>query len=150
MTEHWRHLYWDGEFSPRDEIVAGLTRSQVVQRPAGAPHSIYEELWHLTKWQHLVVWGDQEGSAGWLNSEADFPSAGTADEPGWPALVAEFRAGLERALALGDAPEKLAAEVHPGVSLADVLHSLAVHNAYHLGKIVALRQMIGAWPPRGA
>ena len=24
---------------------------------------------------------------------------------------------------------------------------MAVHNAYHLGKIVALRQRIGAWPP---
>jgi hypothetical protein len=26
---------------------------------------------------------------------------------------------------------------------------LAVHNAYHLGKIVALRQVIDAWPPPG-
>jgi hypothetical protein len=26
---------------------------------------------------------------------------------------------------------------------------LAVHNAYHLGKIVALRQVIHAWPPPG-
>jgi len=24
---------------------------------------------------------------------------------------------------------------------------VAIHNAYHLGKIVALRQRIGAWPP---
>jgi len=24
-----------------------------------------------------------------------------------------------------------------------------VHNAYHFGKIVALRQRIGAWPPKG-
>jgi hypothetical protein len=31
--------------------------------------------------------------------------------------------------------------------MADALNSLAVHNAYHLGKIVALRQSIGAWPP---
>jgi len=27
------------------------------------------------------------------------------------------------------------------------LGSVAVHNAYHFGKIVALRQRIGAWPP---
>jgi hypothetical protein len=27
---------------------------------------------------------------------------------------------------------------------------VAVHNAYHLGKIVALRQRIGAWPPMAA
>jgi hypothetical protein len=34
--------------------------------------------------------------------------------------------------------------------MADELHSVAVHNAYHLGKIVALRQRIGAWPPKAA
>jgi hypothetical protein len=28
-----------------------------------------------------------------------------------------------------------------------MLESLAVHYAYHLGKIVALRQVIDAWPP---
>jgi hypothetical protein len=31
--------------------------------------------------------------------------------------------------------------------MADELYCVAVHNAYHLGKIVALRQRIGAWPP---
>lgn len=29
----------------------------------------------------------------------------------------------------------------------DALEFLAVHSAYHLGKIVLLRQLIGAWPP---
>ena len=37
----------------------------------------------------------------------------------------------------------------PGVTMGDVLHSLAVHNAYHMGKIVVVRQLIGAWPPAG-
>ena len=51
-----------------------------------------------------------------------------------------LRFGLETA---GDGPvcEKC------GLTLADELNSVAVHNAYHLGKIVALRQRIGAWPP---
>ena len=37
-----------------------------------------------------------------------------------------------------------------GLTLADELNSVAIHNAYHLGKIVALRQRIGAWPPTAA
>ena len=45
---------------------------------------------------------------------------------------------------------RLAAEVEPGVTLADELNSVAVHSAYHFGKIVALRQRIGAWPPRAS
>jgi hypothetical protein len=48
---------------------------------------------------------------------------------------------------MGQEPERLAIEVEPGVTMADELNCLAVHNAYHLGKIVALRQRIGAWPP---
>jgi len=48
---------------------------------------------------------------------------------------------------MGQTPERLAVEVEPGLTMADELNSVAVHNAYHLGKIVALRQRIGAWPP---
>jgi hypothetical protein len=36
-------------------------------------------------------------------------------------------------------------EMNPGETMRDVLHSLAVHNAYHMGKIVALRQIMGFW-----
>jgi hypothetical protein len=65
----------------------------------------------------------------------------------WEELVTEFLAGSKRAVELGRAPEALMKEVRPGVTLAARLESLAVHNAYHLGKIVALRQLIDAWPP---
>lgn len=55
-----------------------------------------------------------------------------------------------REAALGQVRDRLAAEIEPGVTLADELNSVAVHNAYHFGKIVALRQRIGAWPPKAA
>jgi len=51
---------------------------------------------------------------------------------------------------MGQTPERLAREVEPGVTMGDELNSVAVHNAYHLGKIVALRQRIAAWPPTAA
>ena len=67
------------------------------------------------------------------------------------AVVRElFLAGARTAAALGQAPARLAAEVEPGVTLADELHCVAVHNAYHFGRIVALRQRIGAWPATAA
>ncbi|MEA2691892.1 MAG: hypothetical protein QOJ16_1279, partial [Acidobacteriota bacterium] len=68
----------------------------------------------------------------------------------WHDLVRVFLDGARAAAALGQAPERLAVEVEPGVTLADELNSVAVHNAYHFGKIVALRQQIGAWPPTAA
>jgi hypothetical protein len=33
------------------------------------------------------------------------------------------------------------------MSVRDQLISLATHNAYHLGRIVLLRQLLKAWPP---
>ena len=68
----------------------------------------------------------------------------------WHDLVRLFLVGARAAVALGQAPARLAVEVEPGVTLADELSSVAVHNAYHFGKIVALRQRLDAWPPNAS
>jgi uncharacterized damage-inducible protein DinB len=143
----WEHLFVDGEFSPRARLLAGLMLEQATMRPPGVPHSIYEELWHVTKWQSIVVRRDGRAAADWTAGGQQFPSGLPQDERAWEELVAEFLAGAEQAAEWGRSPEALAQEVSPGVTFADMLESLAVHNAYHLGKIVALRQTIGAWPP---
>ena len=140
----WKHLFLDGEFSPREQLLSGLTLEQVTQRPGGVSHSIYEELWHVTTWQRIVVERDEVGGEAWL----DYPSEPPDREQAWRELVAAFLAGAEQAVAWGQSPEKLGMEIDPGVTMADALYSLAVHNAYHMGKIVAIRQMIGAWPPK--
>jgi hypothetical protein len=123
------HLFLVGEFPPRARLLSGLTLEQVTLCPDGASHSIYEELWHLVGYQQ---------------------SAAPESEHEWHDLVRVFLDGARAAAAMGQAPERLALEVEPGVTMADELNSVAVHNAYHLGKIVALRQRIGAWPPAAA
>ena len=140
------HLFLVGEFPERARLLSGLTLEQVTLRPDGASHSIYEELWHVVGYQQSIIApGDPAGPAG------DFyPSAAPEHEQQWHDLVRVFLDGARAAAALGQAPERLALEVQPGVTMADELNSVAVHNAYHLGKIVALRQRIGAWPPTAA
>ncbi|HEY7817656.1 MAG TPA: hypothetical protein VIG29_05525 [Vicinamibacteria bacterium] len=32
-------------------------------------------------------------------------------------------------------------------SRLEMLHTIAGHNSYHLGQVVLLRQLLGAWPP---
>ena len=132
----WEHLFIDGEFMSRARLLSGLTVEQVSVRPPGLPHTIYEELWHTTKWQSIVVQCDEAAEVAWIDGGQDFPSEALENERMWEDLVNEFLAGAETAVQLGRSPEH-----------ADRLQSLAVHNAYHLGKIVALRQVIDAWPP---
>jgi len=134
------HLFLVGEFPARARLLSGLTLEQVTLCPEGASHSIYEELWHVVAYQQSII---EPG-----NPASDrYPSEPPEHEHQWHDLVRVFLDGARAAAALGQAPERLAVEVTPGVTLADELSSVAVHNAYHLGKIVALRQRIGAWPP---
>ena len=137
------HLFLVGEFPERARLLSGLTLEQVKLCPDGASHSIYEELWHVVAYQQsIIASGDPAGD--------HYPNAAPEHEQQWHDLVRLFLDGARAAAALGQAPERLALEVEPGVTLADELNSVAVHNAYHLGKIVALRQRIGAWPPAEA
>ncbi len=142
----WRHLFIDGEYERRERILSGLTLEQVKRLPSERSHSIYEELWHAARWQTIIVERDEELYETWLRGER-YPAHPPEEEAEWFGLVAEFLSGLEKALECASSPEKLGVEVDPGVTMRDVLHSLAVHNAYHMGKIVTVRQMIGVWPP---
>jgi hypothetical protein len=137
------HLFLVGEFPERARLLSGLTLEQATLCPEGASHSIYEELWHAVAYQQTVVAsGDPAGDR--------YPSAKPEDEHQWHDLVQAFLDGARAAAAFGKAPERLTVEVEPGVTMADELNCVAIHNAYHLGKIVALRQRIGAWPPAEA
>ena len=143
--DKWRHLLVDGEFLERDKILSGLMLEQAARKPSEHSHSIYEELWHANRWQNIVVLRDEKLYEEWQRGRV-YPDAPPASEDEWRALVAEFLDGLEKALEWTRTPEKLTRETIPGSTMADVLRSLAVHTSYHMGKIVAVRQFIGAWP----
>jgi hypothetical protein len=143
VVHNLEHLFLSGEFPERAHLLSGLTLEQVKLRPDGASHSIYEELWHAAGYQQSIIApGEPVGDF--------YPSAAPEQEHQWHDLVQKFVQGARAAAALGHSPDRLAREVEPGVTLEDELNSVAVHNAYHLGKIVALRQRIGAWPPEAA
>lgn len=137
------HLFLVGEFPERARLLSGLTLEQVTLCPDGASHSIYEELWHVVAYQQSIVKPDDP-------AYDVYPSAAPEHEQQWHHLVQVFMDGARAAASLGQTPERLAVQLEPGVTLGDELNCVAVHNAYHLGKIVALRQRIGAWPPTHA
>ena len=147
MKDKWRHLFSDGEFARRERILSGLSFEQVNARPSPQSHTIYEELWHANRWQSIIVNRDEGLYEEWKRG-AVYPEAAPASQEDWDALVKEFHAGTEKALWWAESPERLGRETSPGTTMEDVLHSLAIHSAYHMGKIVALRQQIGAWEMR--
>jgi len=144
LGDKWRHLFSDGEFARRERILSGLTPAQVNARPSPQSHTIYEELWHANRWQSIIVNRDEALYEEWQRGVV-YPEARPARPEEWESLVAEFHAGTAKALWWTESPERLGLETDPGSTMEDVLHSLAIHSAYHMGKIVALRQQLGAW-----
>lgn len=144
----WEHLFINGEFAERKKILSGLTFEQANYKPSAQSHSIYEELWHTTRWQHIIVMRDkalyEEGQMTTL-----YPDEPLTTEEEWQSLIKEFLSGLDKVIEITKSPENLSKEIVPNFTVNDALISLAVHNAYHLGKILAIRQMIGAWNPTG-
>ncbi len=147
MADVWRHLFLDGEYMPRERLLSGLDLAQVTSRPGGAPHSIYDELWHAAEWQRIVVERDDESGGVWGAGGDPFPLTGPERIGEWDELVEKYLDVARRAVTWGESLHGPGQELDPGWRVTDVLASLAVHDAYHMGKIVALRQMLGAWPP---
>lgn len=151
MTQVWNFLFLDGEFAPRRYILAGLTLEQVGTRPGGASHSIYEELWHTVDWQRIVLERDAAATQHWEENMSFPPTPAPHDEAAWQELVDSFLAYSERAAQLAQDETWLETEEgadNPGFTWRNALEQLAVHNAYHMGKIVSLRQVLGCWTPR--
>ena len=143
----WNHVFAEGEFMKRERLLSGLSLEQVTARPGMVPHSIYDELWHAAEWQRIVVERDETLGEAWLEGGEPFPSEVPVRVEEWQRLVEKFLGGAREAAKWGESLEGRGEELEPGWPAADVLASLATHNAYHLGKIVALRQVLGAWPP---
>lgn len=100
-------------------------------------------------WQRLVLDRDEMAHERWEEGGQFPPNPAPEDEAAWQALVAGFPADSERAVELAQNEAWLESDETeaPGVTWRTTLTSIAVHNAYHLGKIVLLRQLLGVWSP---
>lgn len=150
MVNVWEHLFLNGEFAPREHILRGLTSEQAGVRPSGAPHSIYEELWHAATWQHIVLRRDEAALTRWENAGQFPPTPAPEDEGTWQELVGVFLEDSAHAIKLAEDEawlDTIEDDDNPGFTWRNALEVLAVHSAYHLGKIVLLRQISGLWEP---
>ena len=147
MTHLQRLLIADGAFVTPAHVLEHLAVEQAKTHPTGAPHSLYEELWHTDFWQRLmlsVIRGEpvaypEHAAQSWPEDND------TLTEEAWQELISRFLTALQRAAdAAGSGDlERVAGDK----TVREQLESVAGHNAYHFGRMVLLRQLLGLWPP---
>ena len=119
-------------------------------KPAGLPHSGWQLLEHL----RIAQWDIVEFSYDARHISPEFPGGywpktdAPPDPAAWDESLASFRRNLKKMQKLVSDPKvDLHAEIphgHGHTVLREAL-LLADHNAYHLGQLLILRRLLGAW-----
>jgi uncharacterized damage-inducible protein DinB len=158
MNELAQALIAESYAAPPSHILEGLTDDLVHRELPNVPHTIYAELFHLTFWQQITLDWIAGIETPYPNQPSDgFPQkSSTAKQESWEQLRQRFLHGANQAAAAAEDIHRLDHPIRcpsrPGaptriMSVRDQLLSLAAHNAYHLGRIVLLRQLLQSWPP---
>jgi uncharacterized damage-inducible protein DinB len=155
MNELAQALIAESYAASPSHILEGLTDNLAHRELPNVPHTIYAELWHLAFWQQITL----DWIAGIETPYPHQPSDGfpaKSSNESWEQLRQRFLHRAEQAAAAAQDTSRLDHPIRcpsrPGaptriMSVRDQLISLAAHNAYHLGRIVLLRQILQAWPP---
>ena len=139
---------WTG-FTNASDILDGLTPAQAVnKRPDWPwPYSVAEQVAHMLFWQEHTLTTIKTGT------EPEVPTAAVSwpavTEADWPRVKDEFLAGLERSREVARDSETLNRVLGSNYTVGVKLLSQITHDSYHLGQVVLLRRMMGAWPPSG-
>jgi hypothetical protein len=135
-----------GEYVTAEQTLESLTTKQALMKLEGWPHSIAEVVAHLLFWQRQVLAGihDQPGVVDVSTAAIGWPQVKRGD---WPRIRDEFLVGLEQSREITRDPGRLERVLPSNRTVGFRLVSHAGHDAYHLGQVVLLRQLIGAWPP---
>jgi uncharacterized damage-inducible protein DinB len=157
MNELEQVLIGDSAHTPPAIILEGLESEAAHAAIAGAPRTIYEELWHIVFWQQITLdWIRGIETAYPVHASDGFPTPDDAAHENWDQLRERFFQTNREAAAAALDTSRLEVDVHcpsrPGMptrmmTVREQLESLGAHNAYHFGRIVLLRQLQGLWPP---
>jgi len=132
-----------------DDALNDFPPGLVGVRPEGSPHSPWELVEHLRIALEDILrfsQSDQHVSPPWPRGY--WPSS---PEPGpgqWDATVAAVRRDLAEFAAMVRDPEQDLVRKFPwgeGQTLLREALLIADHNAYHVGQLVLVRRLLGAW-----
>ena len=151
LREHLLYtLKGDGAHVDFEGAVKDLPAGLRGKRPKGAEHSPWEILEHL----RIAQWDILEFARNPKHVSPEFPSGywpsaqAPPDDEAWDKSVKKYRADLR---ALGEMVEDEGTDLFAAIPhgegktiLREVLLA-ADHNAYHLGELVLVRRLLGAW-----
>ncbi|OEH92561.1 DinB family protein [Bacillus solimangrovi] len=139
------HIPIERALSDIDAELAGKQIDEV-------PYTIYQLVKHMLYWQDKFLEFLDGGQ----------PVMPTAVHEMWeeeskPASPEEWKETIERLLKGTDQACEIAMNVQlddtlnkwPTESKASILRNMASHNSCHLGEIILMRRLFGAWPPVG-
>jgi DinB superfamily len=133
-----------------DKAIAGLPVALRGAKPPGLPHTP----WRLVEHMRIAQWDILRYSIDPHHTSPDWPDgywpAGDAppSAAAWNKSVAAFRADLKAILDLvADPKTDLFTPLAHGEGQTILREALLVadHNAYHLGQLVTVRRLLGAW-----
>jgi len=151
LREHLLYLLnGGGAHAGFDAVVEGLPATMRGKRPEGAAHSPWEIIEHM----RLAQWDILEFSRNAKHISPEWPSGywPSAQAPpkptAWNKSVKAFRADLKAMCRLvGRQSSSLYARIPHGQGQTILREALLIadHNAYHLGEMVLVRRLLGAW-----
>jgi uncharacterized damage-inducible protein DinB len=154
MNELAKSLIANSAFAPPKNILQGLDTNAVLSKPhPSIPNSIYAEVWHMAFWQEISLdWVQGKPTPVPEHASGGFPA--DTSEP-WDKLRDRFLSCAQNAAAIANDRDSLETRVacptfddpNRFMTVREQLESLAAHNAYHLGRIVLIRQLLNLWPP---
>jgi hypothetical protein len=152
LREHVLYLLdGGGAHAKFNEVVADIPPKLLAQKPAGLPHSLWRLLEHL----RIAQWDILQFSRNPKHTSPKWPEGywpkteGPPSPAAWNGSVKKFRQDLKAMQDLVKDPKTdLFAKIPWGdgqIVLREAL-LLADHNAYHLGQMLDVRRLLGAWP----
>lgn len=139
------HVDFDGAVTDLPAELRGV-------RPEGSAYSAWELVEHL----RIALWDLVEFSRNADHESPEWPDGywpadpAPPDRAAWDASVAAYRRHLDEMKALVAESGRDLTEVLPWSESATLLREAllaADHAAYHVGQIVLVRRLLGAWPP---
>lgn len=156
-TKDWRaivasSLDWEQAHAKLENVVKGLAPSLQGVRPPGYPHSVWELLEHLRITQRdLLDFCQNPDYEEKLEWPKDYwpPTPAPPTPDAWEQTISDYKRDRESFARFTNETKIDLTDKIPHGTGQTYLRTILVavdHASYHVGQIVSVRRVLGAWP----